>query len=184
MISWLMVLCLDDNSDANDTALGPGTAVMNSTDFSIEWDGEIASLTDSDGSLSHESPPKNFSVGAHSYAIVSGQIDEPVPTKLAKLRLPGSQEPSGVLLVQDGSFRGCYFTVSTEPCWLGQGAHATMQSSNILSLYTGSNLLQVGDKEYPAETSVALKDRDVIHVGRRRFQYLALPPEQTDEAIR
>jgi len=184
MISWLMILCLDGNSDSNDTVLGPGTAVMNGTDYSIEWDGKTASLTDLDGLLSRQIPPKTFSAGAHSYAIVSGQIDEPVPAKLLKLRLPGSQAPAGILLVQDGSFRGCYFTVSAEPCWLGQGAHATMRSSKTLSLYTGSSPLQVGDQEYPAETSVNLENKDIVYVGRRRFQYVALPSKEMDGASR
>ena len=184
MISWLMVLCLDDNSDSNDTVLGPGTAVMKGTEHSIVWDGKTVCFTDLDGSSTHQTPPKTFSAGAHSYAIVSGQIDEPIPAKLRKLRLPGSQAPAGILLVQDGSFRGCYFTVSAEPCWLGQGAHATMQSSKALSLYTGSGPLQVGDKKYPAETSVTLENKDVVHVGRRRFQYLAFPSKETDGSSR
>ena len=83
-----------------------GSARCEDVWFVVDFDGTAANLT---------------GAGSERFAAVVGEILGPAPEPRNTYRLPGGGKPEAVLLVQDGSFRGCFFPIAEAPSWLGQG---------------------------------------------------------------
>ena len=179
MIRWLMIVCMDEEGDGLDTAIAPDPEPFVSAVGPVRWDGKTATFLEIPPSPMEFPVPGRRLINDRVYSIVAGDIDEPAPTERRKLRLPDSKAPAGLLLVQDGSFRGCYFAVGSAPCWLGQGAYAVSNSASKVVLHTGGSPLLITGQEHGAEQTILLRDGDIVVVGRRRYQFVALPAEVT-----
>jgi hypothetical protein len=175
MLSWLMIVAKGTKRDDLDGAItAKHTAVVRQLG-TVTWDGQRASIRTESGDMLTVTPGHCLNTEGGSVALIEGQIESPPPPQRPKLRLPGSGIPSAVLLVQDGTYRGCFFALGAEPCWLGQGASVHVDTQNTVILTTGSTSLTVSGLPIGADMKHLMTDGDVVAVGERKYQLLVLP---------
>jgi|GEM_PF-3607040 hypothetical protein len=163
-----------DRDDLDGAITADHTAIVRRLG-TVTWDGKQASVRTETGDVFTVTPGHCLNTKGGSVAFLEGQIESPSPPQRPKLRLPGSGIPGAALLVQDGTYRGCFFTLGAEPCWLGQGASIHVDTQNAVILTTGSTSLTVSGVPVGADIKHLMTDGDVVTVGERNYQLLVLP---------